>query len=220
MSALNRVDSDKACNPLPDEGGDFFVPEKVVLSEDRVRRALVRIAHEIVEGNGGCDGLALVGIHTRGVPLAQRIADAIGDFEKTTIPVGALDIGLHRDDLQFLGVKPAVRPSDIPVDVTGKNVVLVDDVLYTGRTVRAAMDALGDFGRPRRILLAVLIDRGHRELPIKANFVGKNVPSSRYERVQLRLKETDGRDEVVVMNSAQRGQEQARAGLGSYEPET
>ncbi len=208
MSALNRADSDKALEPLPDNGGVFFVPEKVVLTEDRVRRALVRIAHEIVECNGGCDDLALVGIHTRGVPLAQRIADAIGDFEKTAIPVGALDIGLHRDDLQLLGVKPAVRPSDIPVDVTGKNVVLVDDVLYTGRTVRAAMDALGDFGRPRRILLAVLIDRGHRELPIKANFVGKNVPSSRYERVQLRLRETDGRDEVVVMNSAQEGQGQ------------
>jgi pyrimidine operon attenuation protein/uracil phosphoribosyltransferase len=205
MSALNRANSDSARNPLPDKAEDFLVPEKVVLSEDRVRRALVRIAHEVVEGNGGCDDLVLVGIHTRGVPLARRIAEAIGEFEKVDIPVGALDIGLHRDDLQFLGVKPVVRPSDIPVSVTDKKVVLVDDVLYTGRTARAAMDALVDFGRPRRILLAVLIDRGHRELPIKANFVGKNIPSSRYERIQLRLKESDGRDEVVVMNSARAG---------------
>jgi pyrimidine operon attenuation protein/uracil phosphoribosyltransferase len=213
MSALNRVKTQDEHDPLPAKGGVFFAPEKVVLSEDRVRRALVRIAHEIVEGNGGSDGLVLIGIHTRGVYLARRIAGAIGDFENVDIPVGALDIGLHRDDLRFMGdARPPVKPSDVPVDITGRNVVLVDDVLYTGRTVRAAMDALVDFGRPQRILLAVLIDRGHRELPIKANFVGKNVPSSRYERIQLRVKETDGRDEVVVINSGRTGQERARAG--------
>jgi pyrimidine operon attenuation protein/uracil phosphoribosyltransferase len=213
MSALNRVKTQDEHDPLPEKGGVFFAPEKVVLSEDRVRRALVRIAHEIVEGNGGSDGLVLIGIHTRGVYLARRIAGAIGDFESVDIPVGALDIGLHRDDLRFMGaVRPPVKPSDVPVDITGRNVVLVDDVLHTGRTVRAAMDALVDFGRPQRILLAVLIDRGHRELPIKANFVGKNVPSSRYERIQLRVKETDGRDEVVVINPGRTGQESARAG--------
>ncbi len=187
--------------PLPDNGRGFFMPQRVAMSEVDVRRALTRIAHEVVESNGGCADLVLVGIHTRGVPLAHRIARAIAEFEAAEVPVGALDIGLHRDDLPFLASQPAVRPSDIPVDINEKSVVLVDDVLFTGRSIRAAMDGLVDFGRPQRIMLAVLVDRGHRELPIKANFVGRNIPSSRFERIQLRLKETDGRDEVAIIEA-------------------
>lgn len=175
------------------------MPEKVIMSENEIRRALVRIAHEAVESNGGCHDLVIIGMHTRGVPLAHRIAAAIKKFEKVDIPVGGLDIGPYRDDLPYLEEQPVIRPSDIPTNITGKNVVLVDDVLFTGRSIRAAMDAIVDFGRPQRIQLAVLIDRGHRELPIRANFVGKNIPSSKYERIQLKLKETDGRDEVVIV---------------------
>jgi len=188
------------------------MPERVIMSEDQIRRALVRIAHEAVENNDGCDDLVLIGIHTRGVPLARRIAEAIRGFEEVEVPVGALDIGLHRDDLSYLGIQPVVRPNDIPTGITDRNVVLVDDVLFTGRSVRAAMDALVDIGRPRRILLAVLIDRGHRELPIKANFVGKNIPSFRPERIQLRLRETDGVDEVVIMDAAEAAAVQSRGG--------
>ncbi|HEY49889.1 MAG TPA: bifunctional pyr operon transcriptional regulator/uracil phosphoribosyltransferase PyrR [Dehalococcoidia bacterium] len=181
------------------------MPEKVIMSGEGIRRTLVRIAHEVIENIDGCDNLVLIGVHTRGVPLAHRIAAVIGDSERMDVPVGALDIGLHRDDLSYRGVQPVIRPSDIPASITGKDVVLVDDVLFTGRSIRAAMDALIDYGRPQRILLAVLIDRGHRELPIRPNFVGKNIPSSKYERIQLRLKETDGRDEVVIMDSAETG---------------
>lgn len=188
------------------------MPEKVIMSEEEIRRALTRIAHEVLESNGGPDGLVFIGIHTRGVPLAHRIAEVIRGSEKVDVPVGALDFGPHRDDLPYLGVQPVIRPSDIPTDVTGKNVILVDDVLHTGRSVRAAMDALVDYGRPRRIMLAVLVDRGHRELPIKANFVGKNIPSSKYERIQLRLKETDGQDEVVIMDPARAAAMQTRRG--------
>lgn len=205
MDAQKQGKLNRARKPRPDEGGGFFVTEKVIMTEDEVRRTLVRIAHEIVENNGGCNDLIFIGIHTRGVPLARRMAAEIAKFEQVNIPVGALDIGLHRDDLAFLGVKPIIRPSDIPADITGKRVILFDDVLFTGRSVRAAMDALVDFGRPQRVLLAVLIDRGHRELPIKANFVGKNIPSSQYERVQLRLEETDGKDEVVILGLARIG---------------
>ncbi len=176
--------------------------EKVIMSKDDIRRALTRIAHEVLESNSGSDDLIFVGIHTRGVPLAYRLASEIERFENTAIPVGSLDIGLHRDDLAYLVGQPEKRPTEIPISITGKTVVLVDDVLFTGRSVRAAMDALVEHGRPQQIMLAVLIDRGHRELPIKANFVGKNIPSSRYERVQLRLIETDKRDEVVIMNSS------------------
>jgi pyrimidine operon attenuation protein/uracil phosphoribosyltransferase len=201
MKDHNPVTFSKHGSPPPVNGGGFFMPGKTVMNEDEVRRALVRIAHEVLESNGGGDGLIFIGIHTRGVPLAQRISAEIKNFEGVDIPVGSLDIGLHRDDLPYLQAQPVIRPSDIPTDITGKNVILIDDVLFTGRSVRAAMDALVDFGRPRRILLAVLIDRGHRELPIKANFVGKNIPSSKYERIQLRLKETDGKDEVVIINS-------------------
>ena len=187
------------------------MPERVIMSQDQIRRALVRIAHEMVEANDGCEGLVLVGVHTRGVPLANRIADTVGGFENVEVPVGAVDIGLHRDDLSSNGVRPVVRPSHIPTDITDRVVALVDDVLFTGRSVRAAMDALVELGRPRRIMLAVLIDRGHRELPIKANFVGKNIPSYRPERVQLRLRETDGVDEVVIMDGAEAA-EQMRGG--------
>jgi len=179
------------------------MPERVIMSQDQIRRALVRIAHEAVEANDGCNDLVLIGMHTRGVPMAYRIADAIADFEGVQVPVGALDIGLHRDDISYNGVRPVLRPSHMPTDITDMVVVLVDDVLFTGRSVRAAMDALVDLGRPKRIMLAVLIDRGHRELPIKANFVGKNIPSYRPERIQLRLRETDGVDEVVIMDGAE-----------------
>jgi pyrimidine operon attenuation protein/uracil phosphoribosyltransferase len=186
------------------------MPETVIMTEYDIRRALVRIAHELVESNGGCEDMVLVGIHTRGVPLAHRIAHVIQGFEKLDVPVGALDFGLHRDDLSLLEVQPPVHSTDVPAHITGKTVVLVDDVLFTGRSVRAAMDALVDLGRPQRIVLAVLIDRGHREIPIKANCVGKNIPSSRYERIQLRLKEVDGRDEVVILRPAEAGVVQSR----------
>lgn len=172
--------------------------EKQILSADEIRRALVRIAHEIDERNGGLRDVVIVGIRSRGVPLAERIAAAIADFDGTRVPVGQLDITLYRDDLKLRGPAVRVRKTDLPIDITGKTVVLVDDVLFTGRTVRAALDAIADLGRPARIQLAVLIDRGHRELPIRADFVGKNVPTSLSERVMVRLRETDGVDEVVI----------------------
>jgi pyrimidine operon attenuation protein/uracil phosphoribosyltransferase len=167
------------------------------MSDADIRRAIVRIAHEIVEHNRGTSDLVFVGMLTRGVPLAHRIAAAIREFEGESVPVGTLDIGLYRDDLSARGATVNIQPSDLP-EITGKRVVLIDDVLYTGRTVRAALDALVDFGRPRRIQLAVLIDRGHRELPIKADFVGKNIPTSRGDDVQVRLTETDGDEYVRV----------------------
>ena len=177
------------------------MPYRVILSDADLRRALTRIAHEIVEATRGTRDVVLVGVHTRGVPLAQRLADSIEAFERERISVGALDIALHRDDLARLGVAPRIRRSEIPVDITDRQVVLVDDVLFTGRSIRAAMDALLDIGRPRRILLAVLIDRGHRELPIRPDFVGKNVPTARGEEIRVELQETDGRDQVVVLQS-------------------
>ena len=175
------------------------MPEKVILDEEDIRRALTRIAHEIVERNHGCDGIIFVGMHTRGVPLARRIAAYIKEFERVEVPVGILDIGLYRDDLPSLGLQPFLRPTSIPTDVVGKRIILVDDVLYTGRSIRAAMDALIDFGRPQSIQLVVLIDRGHRELPIRADYVGKSMPTSIYEEVVVRLKEIDGRDEVAII---------------------
>ncbi|MFC1993864.1 bifunctional pyr operon transcriptional regulator/uracil phosphoribosyltransferase PyrR [Chloroflexota bacterium] len=175
--------------------------EKAVMSAEEIHRALVRIAYQVVERNSGCKDLVLIGVHTRGVPLAHRIAAAIEGFEHVDIPVGAIDIRLHRDDLSLLGKQPAIRASNIPTDITNKNVILIDDVLFTGRTIRAAMDALIDFGRPRRIQLAVLIDRGHRELPIRSNFVGKNIPSSKNERIMVLLKETDSKDAVLTMHT-------------------
>jgi pyrimidine operon attenuation protein/uracil phosphoribosyltransferase len=177
------------------------MPTRVILTDADLRRAVRRIAHEIVEAARGTSDLVLVGLHTRGVPLAQRLATAIAGFEQAAVPVGTLDIALHRDDLPRLGVRPRVRRSAIPVDIAEKQVVLVDDVLYTGRSIRAAMDALLDIGRPRRILLAVLIDRGHRELPIRPDFVGKNVPTARGEEVRVQLHEIDGCDQVLLVSS-------------------
>lgn len=175
--------------------------EKVVLSQPDIGRTITRLAHEIVEKNNGCDNLLLVGLHTRGVPLAKRLASRIKDFFQTEIQVGALDFTFYRDDLSFLGDQPVVKQTEIPISITGKNIVLVDDVLYTGRSVRAAMDALISLGRPHRIQLLVLIDRGHRELPIRADCVGKNIPTSSYEDVQVRLMEIDGVDEVVIIDN-------------------
>ena len=169
-----------------------------IVSEDEMRRAIVRISHEIVERNRGVAGIALVGIRRRGLPLAERIRTNIRTFEEAEVPLGALDITLYRDDLQMIAEQPVVRTTEIPFSVDEKVIVLVDDVLYTGRTVRAALDALMDFGRPRVIQLAVLIDRGHRELPIRADYVGKNVPTSRREVVKVRLREEDGVDGVSI----------------------
>ncbi|HKZ76380.1 MAG TPA: bifunctional pyr operon transcriptional regulator/uracil phosphoribosyltransferase PyrR [Actinomycetota bacterium] len=169
-----------------------------VLDETGIDRALTRIAHEILERAGGTDGLALVGIRTRGVSLARRIAQRLQAIENAKVPVGALDITLYRDDLGLKAETPILRGTDIPFPVGGQTVVLVDDVLYTGRTIRAALDAIMDLGRPRMIQLAVLIDRGHRELPIRPDYVGKNVPTSRREIVRVELREHDGQDRVVI----------------------
>lgn len=176
--------------------------DTAIMSAEDIRRAVTRIAHEIVEHNRGTADLVFVGMRTRGVPLAQRLARAIRDFEGKDVPVGSLDVGLYRDDLTERGPSVSIMPSDLP-EVAGKRVVLVDDVLYTGRTVRAALDALIDYGRPRRIQLAVLVDRGHRELPIRADFVGKNIPTSRRDDVQVRLEETDGGNEYVRVTAAE-----------------
>jgi pyrimidine operon attenuation protein/uracil phosphoribosyltransferase len=170
---------------------------RIMAAED-VRRAIIRISHEIVEKQAGTDGLVLIGIQRRGVPLAHRIADAIREHEGVTIPVGALDITFYRDDLSLIAQQPVVKGTAIPFDLNGATVILVDDVLYTGRTIRSAMDALIDFGRPQAIRLAVLVDRGHRELPIRADHVGKNVPTSREELVKVQLEETDGEDAVEI----------------------
>ena len=177
----------------------------IVMDADRMSRSLTRIAHEIVERNRGIGELALVGIRERGVPLARRIAVELNRISNTDVPTGALDITLYRDDLmrQAVGPQPLVRSTDIPFDIDNRVILLVDDVLYTGRTIRAALDALIDFGRPRAIQLVVLIDRGHRELPIKADYVGKNVPTSRRESIQVRLQEVDGHDEVVIQPDEQ-----------------
>jgi pyrimidine operon attenuation protein/uracil phosphoribosyltransferase len=169
-----------------------------IVDADGLRRIVTRIAHEIVERNKGVEDLVLVGIRRRGVPLAKRMSDKIKEFEGQSPHEGSLDITLYRDDLSTVSHQPVVGSSEIPIDINNKVVVLVDDVLYTGRTVRAAMDALIDFGRPRAIQLAVVIDRGHRELPIRADFVGKNVPTSRKEVIGVKLTELDGVDSVVI----------------------
>jgi pyrimidine operon attenuation protein/uracil phosphoribosyltransferase len=173
----------------------------VVMDADRMGRTLARIAHEILERNRGLDDLAIVGIRTRGVPLARRIARAIHDINGHDVPAGALDITLYRDDLMrhAVGAQPVIRRTEIPFSIDNKRILLVDDVLYTGRTIRAALDALIEFGRPLAIQLIVLVDRGHRELPIKADYVGKNLPTSATQSVQVRLIETDGRDEVEIL---------------------
>ena len=175
-----------------------FREKAVLMDADGIRRALMRIAHEIVEKNKGTAGIVLVGIRSRGIPLAERIAAAIEKIEGTKPALGILDITLYRDDLSTLSYQPIVRETEIPVDITGKTIVLVDDVLYTGRTIRAAMNALLDIGRPRMIQLAVLIDRGHRELPIRADYVGKNVPTAAHEDVSVLLRDVDAEEKVVI----------------------
>jgi len=179
----------------------------VVMDADRIARTLTRIAHEIVERNKGVDDLALVGVRTRGVHLARRLARTLKEITGDEVPTGALDITLYRDDLMrhAVGPQPLVRRTEIPFSIDDRKILLVDDVLYTGRTTRAALDALIDFGRPRNIQLVVLVDRGHRELPIKADYVGKNLPTSPDESVQVCLQESDNRDEVVLEAGAEGG---------------
>jgi len=176
--------------------------KKIIMNPEDIRRTLARIAHEIIEQNKVIEHLILVGMRTRGVPLARRLAANIEHFEEVKIPVGALDFSLYRDDLPSSNWKPIVQRTDIPANIDSKSIVLVDDVLYTGRSTRAAMDALIDRGRPQSIQLAVLIDRGHREMPIRADYVGKNIPSSRNEEIQVQLVETDVIDEVAIISVA------------------
>lgn len=175
-----------------------WIEKTQIMDADGIRRALVRIAHEIIEKNKGVENLALVGIRRRGVPLAQRIAEQIKKIEGVEIPIGILDITLYRDDISTLAHQPVLHRTEIPFPLGGKKIVLVDDVLFTGRTVRAALDALVDLGRPEFIQLAVLVDRGHRELPIRADYVGKNVPTSKREMVSLMVKEIDQDDRVFI----------------------
>src|SRR5215216_180011 len=172
----------------------------VVMDADRIGRTLTRIAHEIVERNKGVEDLALVGVRTRGVPIARRLARTLREITGHDVATGALDITLYRDDLMrhAVGPQPVVRRTEIPFSIDSRKILLVDDVLYTGRTTRAALDALIDFGRPRSIQLIVLVDRGHRELPIKADYVGKNLPTALKQSVQVRLQEIDGADEIVI----------------------
>ena len=174
--------------------------QKQLLGADDIRRAVARLAHEIVERNSGVQDLVLVGLRTRGIPLAQRLQQRIVEFEREEIPLGELDVTLYRDDVHQRAPR-TLSPTSIPVDIEDKTVILVDDVLYTGRTIRAALDALIDLGRPRAIQLVCLVDRGHRELPIRPDYVGKNVPTSRHEKVAVRLEEIDGVDEVLLMQS-------------------
>ena len=177
--------------------------EKVrIMDGARINRALARLASEIVEENHGASDLYLVGVQRRGVPLANRLADKIADLEGHRPPVGVVDITLYRDDLSTVGANPIVNRTDLPGGVDGRNIVLIDDVLYTGRTIRAAMDAVMDLGRPRCIQLAVLVDRGHRELPIRADFVGKNVPTTNDDEVRVKVRELDGEDGVSILRAA------------------
>lgn len=175
-----------------------YVKKNILMDADAVRRAIVRISHEIIERNKGVEDVILVGIRSRGVPMAERLAAAIEKIENVKVPVGMLDITLYRDDLSTLDYNPIVHGTEIDQDMSGKTVILVDDVLYTGRTIRAALDAIIDMGRPKAVQLAVLIDRGHRELPIRADFAGKNVPTSKKEVVNVQLVEQDGVDEVAI----------------------
>jgi len=178
--------------------------ERVVLDAEAIERALTRVAHEILERNKGTEQLALVGIRSRGDHIARRLRDKIRHIENVEVPTGIIDITLYRDDLNYSQQQPEVRGTDIPFAVEGRRIVLVDDVLYTGRTIRAALDALIDFGRPRSVQLVVLVDRGHRELPIRADYVGKNLPTALNESVRVRLQECDGRDEVVIARGEER----------------
>jgi pyrimidine operon attenuation protein / uracil phosphoribosyltransferase len=182
--------------------------ETILVNETSLNRMVARIAHEIVEKVGDLDTLALIGIWTRGVYLARRLAESIARISSTEVPVGTLDISFYRDDVYGKVDQPVVKSTDIPFDVNNKTVVIIDDVLYTGRTIRAAMDAIMDYGRPCRIMLAVLIDRGHRELPIRADIVGKNVPTRADEMVRVHLKETDGNDEAVLFTPASKSRKE------------
>lgn len=170
-----------------------------ILSASEIERTLVRLAHQIVEKNSGAENLGLVGIKRRGVPLAQRLAALIEKIEKRPVDTGALDIEFYRDDLSTHDVRPVVRPEAIGFDITGRNIILVDDVLYTGRTTRAALDALFDHGRPNRVQLCVLIDRGHRELPVEASFVGRTVPTTRREIIEVKVREIDQDEQVIIV---------------------
>jgi pyrimidine operon attenuation protein/uracil phosphoribosyltransferase len=174
---------------------------RVVLTAEEIRRAVRRIAHEIVERNPDLGDLIFVGVRTRGVPLAHRLSAAIAQFEGFAVPVGAIDIGLYRDDIHSLELRPRIQPSELPTDLEGRTVVIVDDVLFTGRSVRAALDAITDFGRAAQVQLAVLVDRGHRQLPIRADYAGKNIPTSLLEEVDVLLEETDGHDEVRIVRT-------------------
>jgi pyrimidine operon attenuation protein / uracil phosphoribosyltransferase len=170
-----------------------------LMSASEIERTLVRLAHEIIEKNNGADNLGLVGIKRRGVPLAERLGTLIGVIEKRKIDTGVLDISFYRDDLSTHGARPVVTPGSLGFDVTGRNVILIDDVLYTGRTIRAALDALFDHGRPRRVQLLTLIDRGHRELPIEASFVGRKVPTTSREIIEVKLREIDNDEQVLLV---------------------
>ncbi len=175
------------------------MPEKAkILDKEAIQRSLTRIAHEVIEKNKGAGNLCLIGIRTRGAFLAQRLSECIKHIDNIDVPVGILDITLYRDDLALAKSQPIVRKTEINFGLEGKDVVLVDDVLYTGRTIRSALDALIDFGRPKTIQLAVLVDRGHRELPIRADYVGKNIPTAKNEKIEVRLLESEGKDEVVL----------------------
>jgi pyrimidine operon attenuation protein / uracil phosphoribosyltransferase len=182
--------------PEPPDGGSFLLRARV-LDADDLRRAFTRIAHEIVERNHGAADVVLVGLYTRGLPVAQRLAAVIAEVEGVDVPVGALDVAFYRDDIGLRPVQP-LGPTEMPVDLTDKTVVLVDDVLFTGRTVRAALDALTELGRPRAVQMAVMVDRGHRELPIGADYVGKNLPTKVTEDVRVRLAEVDGEDGIEI----------------------
>jgi pyrimidine operon attenuation protein / uracil phosphoribosyltransferase len=175
-------------------------PKKLIVDAEGVNRIISRIAHEIIEKNQGTDDLCIIGIRSRGVYIAQRLVRMIKEIEKIEVPLGILDITLYRDDVNSIGKQPQVKETDIPFDIENKNIILIDDVLFTGRTIRAALDAIMDFGRPKYIQLAVLIDRGHRELPIQADFVGKKIFTSLKETVHVQLKETDNVDQIKVIN--------------------
>jgi pyrimidine operon attenuation protein/uracil phosphoribosyltransferase len=197
-SELSTHEEFSPMNPTTRKGDEG----KLIFNEDEIRRSLSRIAHEILERNADPTELVLVGIHSRGVPIAQRLAEKISALEHITLPVGQLDITKHRDDLRLRGNERQVRATTLPADITNKTVILVDDVLYTGRTARAALDALVEYGRPRKVQLVVLIDRGHRELPIRADYVGKNMPTSQAEQVHVRLSEYDGYDAILLSQKA------------------
>jgi len=186
---------------MPAEGAMQVREKAQIMDGAAIQRVLTRVAHEIVEKNKGTADLVLIGLRSRGVDLARRLSQRLKEIDGVDVPVGALDITLYRDDLGKGGPQPAVRRTEIPFSIENKKVILVDDVLYTGRTIRAAMDGLMDLGRPRTIQLAVLVDRGHRELPIRADYVGKNVPTAKTEQVQVMLQEEDGTDRVVILEN-------------------